>query len=76
MKFGEWTPYVRESMPEPKEFGTRYLCTLNGSHVLCLTWVKTLLRGKEVYRWEYRGGPSCWTPIAVMPLPEAYKDGE
>ena len=72
-----WTKVSEQLPPEPtNSYGDEYLCTVVNDQVVCLRYAKPTLRGKEVIRWEWRGGPSPWQPIAWMPMPEPYKEDE
>jgi hypothetical protein len=80
MKFGEWTKIADQLPPEPantysQDYATDYyICTVDNKQVVVLEYVKTLIRGKKVIRWEWHDRISPWEPIAYMPFPEPYKE--
>lgn len=76
MKFGEWTKTSDQLPPIPiKEYGgDKYLVTVVNDQVVSVTYVRTIIRGKEVLRWEWMGKICPWKIIAWMPFPEPYKE--
>lgn len=75
----DWIP-VTERLPEVRpiiDSSNLLLVTVISStkeiFVTAMRYVKTTIRNKCVYRWEWEGGASPWEVLAWKPLPEAWK---
>jgi len=74
--FGTWTKTQDHLPPEPDNSITghsqdHYLCTVSHGQVIAIDYVRTTVRGKTVFRWEWQGRISPWAVIAYMPFPES-----
>jgi hypothetical protein len=71
----KWTAIADRLPPEPeKMYGSKwYLATVADNQVIAVKYVKTSIRNKEVFRWEWQRRICPWKVIAWMPFPECYK---
>ena len=75
MKFGKWINTTEKLPPKPEKYNSKsYLATVINNQVICVNYVKTKIRNKEVIRWEWQNKPCPWDIIAWMPFPEPYNE--
>lgn len=67
----QWVSVV-ERLPETNK---NYIAATDNNHVIYAKYVKTIVRKKDVLRWEWYNRICPWNITHWMPLPTPPKDG-
>lgn len=71
--FGKWIKITDQLPPEPKLGENKdYLVTTDNGLVLVFSYHKTMVRKKEVLRWEWHNRLTPWKVVAWMEFPEPF----